>query len=145
MDNIFLFAAVIGIAFVIQFILSSFQMKNFANEFAKLRRKGRVVVGRKSGGFHAGAIVMFLIDDNGLILEAKKLEGTTFLARMKDFPGFEGIYVRDLSKEMVPKSHKNLRKAVEDAALTYRKYTAGEEIPTPPSPFQKVGNLLNRS
>ncbi|MBP3853611.1 MAG: transcriptional regulator GutM, partial [Erysipelotrichaceae bacterium] len=84
MDNIFLFAAVIGIAFVIQFILSSFQMKNFANEFAKLRRKGRVVVGRKSGGFHAGAIVMFLIDDNGLILEAKKLEGTTFLARMKD-------------------------------------------------------------
>ena len=145
MDNIFLFAAVIGIAFVIQFVLSSFQMKNFANEFAKLRRKGKVVVGRKSGGFHAGAIVMFLVDDHGLILEGKKLEGTTFLARTKDFPGFEGIYVRDLTREMVPKSHKNLGKAVEDAAVTYRAYMAGEEIPNPPSPFKRLQNLVRRA
>ena len=71
-------ALVIAVAFIIQFILSSFQMKNFANEFARMRRKGRVVVGRKSGGFHAGAIVMFLIDENGLIREGKKIEGTTF-------------------------------------------------------------------
>ena len=51
-------ALVIGLAFVIQFVLSSFQMKNFNNEFVRLRRKGKVAIGRKSGGFHAGAIVM---------------------------------------------------------------------------------------
>lgn len=138
-------ALIFGVAFLLQFILSSYQMKHFNNEFMKLRRKGRVVVGRKSGGFHAGAIVLFLIDDNGMILESRKLEGTTFLARVQDFPGFAGIYVRDLNKEMVPKSHKNLRKAVEDAALTYRKFTAGEELVSPPSPFQKVGAALKRS
>ena len=47
-------ALVIGLAFVIQFVLSSFQMKNFNNEFVRLRRKGKVAIGRKSGGFHAG-------------------------------------------------------------------------------------------
>ena len=138
-------ALVIAVAFIIQFIVSSFQMKNFANEFARMRRKGRVVVGRKSGGFHAGAIVMFLIDENGLIREGKKIEGTTFLAKVKEYPGFEGVYVRDLTKDMVPKSHKNLGKAVEDAANTYRLYTAGEEIPNPPSPFQRIGGVLKRS
>lgn len=37
---------------------------------------------------------------------------------------------------------------MEDAALTYRKFTRGEVIPDPPSPFQKVGiaarNLFGR-
>lgn len=49
-------ALVIGLAFVIQFVLSSFQMKNFNNEFVRLRRKGKVAIGRKSGGFHAGQL-----------------------------------------------------------------------------------------
>lgn len=91
-------ALVIGLAFVIQFVLSSFQMKNFNNEFVRLRRKGKVAIGRKSGGFHAGAIVMFRIDEKGIIQESRKIEGTTFLARVKDFPGFEGRYVGDLSR-----------------------------------------------
>ena len=112
-------ALVIGLAFVIQFVLSSFQMKNFNNEFVRLRRKGKVAIGRKSGGFHAGAIVMFRIDEKGIIQESRKIEGTTFLARVKDFPGFEGRYVGDLSVNDVEKSHKNLRKAVEDAARQF--------------------------
>ena len=122
-------ALVIGLAFVIQFVLSSFQMKNFNNEFVRLRRKGKVAIGRKSGGFHAGAIVMFRIDEKGIIQESRKIEGTTFLARVKDFPGFEGRYVGDLSVN-------------DDAALTYKKYMAGEEIAQPPSNFQKAGNVV---
>ena len=125
-------ALVIGLAFVIQFVLSSFQMKNFNNEFVRLRRKGKVAIGRKSGGFHAGAIVMFRIDEKGIIQESRKIEGTTF----------QGRYVGDLSVNDVGKSHKNLRKAVEDAALTYKKYMAGEEIAQPPSNFQKAGNVV---
>ena len=58
---------VIAIAFVLQALLSGIQMKHFSDEFVKLRRQGKVAVGRKAGGFHAGAIVMFLIDDKGKI------------------------------------------------------------------------------
>ena len=135
-------ALVNGLAYVIQFVLSSFQMKNFNNEFVRIRRKGKVAIGRKSGVFHAGAIVMFRIDEKGIIQESRKIDGTTFLARVNDFPGFEGRYVGDLSVNDVEKSHKNLRKAVEDAALTYKKYMAGEEIAQPPSIFQKAGNVV---
>ncbi len=131
---------VFAIAFVLQAVLSGLQMKHFSDEFVKLRRRGKVAIGRKSGGFHAGAIVMFLIDENGIIRAGKKMEGVTFLARVRDFPGFEGRYVGDLTEEDGPRNHKNLRKAMADAALTYRKFVAGEEIPDPPSPFQRVGN-----
>ena len=34
-------ALVIGLAFVIQFVLSSFQMKNFNNEFVQTEGQGR--------------------------------------------------------------------------------------------------------
>ena len=94
---------VIAIAFVLQALLSGIQMKHFSDEFVKLRRQGKVAVGRKAGGFHAGAIVMFLIDDKGKIRKGKKLEGVTFLARVKDFPGFEGRYVGALKKEDGPR------------------------------------------
>lgn len=131
-------AIVLGIAFLLQGLLSSIQMKNFSDEFVKLRRKGKVVVGRKAGGFRAGAIVMFLIDDKGKIKKAKKLEGVTFLARVKDFPGFEGKNVRNLTEKDAPRNHKNLGKAIADASLTYRKYMKGETIADPPSPFRRV-------
>ncbi len=133
---------VIAAAFVLQAVMSMLQMKHFSNEFMVLRRKGKVACGRQSGGFHAGAIVLFQIDDAGIIQTARKLEGVTCFARVRNLTGFDGKYVGNLTGEEVPKSHKNLRKAVKDASLTYRKYMAGEEIEQPPSPFQRVGNSV---
>ena len=101
-----------------------------------------MVCGRQAGGFHAGAIVLFLIDDNGIIRKAKKLEGVTCLARFKEMKGFQDKYVGELTGEEIPKTHKNLKKAVKDAALTYCKYISGEEIENPPSPFQKAGRSV---
>lgn len=140
---------VIIAAFMVQSVLSLIQMKHFSDEFVKLRKKGKVAFGRKSGGFHAGAIVMFLIDDNGYIKEGKKLEGVTFLARVRPLAGYEGRYIGDLKEEDGPKNHRNLRKAIADAGLTYRKFINGEEIDTPPAPLTRIGrsagNFLRRA
>ena len=135
---------VVGIAFLMQAILGFVQMRNLTDEFIKLRRKGKVAFGRKSGGFKAGAVVMFRIDEDGIVQEARKLEGTTAFARVKNMDGFEGRYLGDLTKEDAPKHHINLGKAIEDAALTYRKYTAGEEIDNDPlpGPLEKAGNAI---
>lgn len=135
---------VIGIVFAMQAILGFFQMRNLTDEFIQLRRKGKVAFGRKSGGFRAGAVVMFRIDEDGIIQEARKLEGTTAFARVKILEGFEGRYLGTLTKEDAPKHHTNLGKAIEDAALTYRKYTAGEEIDNDPlpGPLEKAGNAI---
>ena len=135
-------------AFVLQAALSMLQMRHFSKEFVKLRRQGRVACGRKAGGFHAGAIVMFLIDSEGRIQAGRKLEGVTCLARVRPLDGLEGRYIGSLTEEDGPKGHRNLRKAIADAALTYNKYVAGEEIEQPPTPFQKIGisarNLVRR-
>lgn len=133
---------VIMAAFFLQAVLSALQMRHFSKEFIKLRKQGKVACGRQAGGFHAGAIAMFLIDDNGIIREARKLEGVTCLARVKVMDGFEGKYVGSLTGEEVAKSHKNLRKAVCDASLTYCKFMSGEEIIDPPSPFQRVESSI---
>ena len=85
---------------------------------------------------------MFLLDEDGIVRCAKKMEGVTCLARVKPLPGFEGRDIRTLTADDVPKSHKNLGKAVEDASLTFRKFTAGEIIPEPPSPFRKLGQSV---
>ena len=134
---------VVGVAFAMQGLFSFLQMRHLSNEFIKLRRKGKVAFGRKSGGFHTGAVVMFRIDDDGIIQEGKKMEGLTALAKVKDLPGFEGRFIGSLTEADGPKGHKNLRKAIEDAALTYRKYTAGEIIEEPPTPLEKAGNALS--
>ena len=133
---------IIAAMFVLQAILSGIQMRHFSKEFVKLRKRGRVACGRKSGGFHAGAIVMFLIDEDGIIQEGKQLCGVTCFARVKSLSGFEGKDVGALTDADLPRYGKNLRKAVLDARDTYNKFMAGEVIPEPPSPFQCAGRAL---
>lgn len=128
--------------FVIQGLLSAVQMKHFAKEFAAMRRRGRVACGRKAGGFHAGAIVMFLLDEDGVIREGKKLVGVTCFARVKPFPGFEGKPLAALDESDLPKCGKNLRRAILDARSTYQLFISGEAIPEPPTPFQRAGRAL---
>ena len=132
----------IAVMFVLQTLLSAIQMRHFTREFMALRRQGKVACGRRAGGFHAGAIVMFLIDGDGVIQEGRKLMGVTCFARVTALPGFEGKYVGGLTEADLPKHGKNLRRAILDARNTYNKFISGEEIPQPPSPFQRVGRTL---
>ena len=118
-------AFLLGAMFLLQGVLSVFQMRHFSKEFVKLRRRGKVACGRKSGGFHAGAIVMFLIDEDGIIQESKKLMGVTCFARVTNLPGFEGKYVGGLTEADLPKYGKNLRRAILDARNTYNKFISG--------------------
>ncbi len=77
---------VVAAAFVLQIVLSSIQMRHFAKEFTAMRRRGRVACGRQAGGFHAGAIVLFLLDGAGVIQEGKMLMGVTCFARVGPLP-----------------------------------------------------------
>lgn len=132
----------IAAMFVLQALLSALQMRHFTREFMKLRRQGKVACGRRAGGFHAGAIVMFLIDDGGCIREGRMLTGVTCFARVRPLPGFEGKFVGALSEADLPRHGKNLRLAILDARDTCNRVMAGEVIPEPPSPFQKAGRAL---
>lgn len=138
------FGLLLAAMFLLQAVLSCIQMRHFAKEFTALRKRGRVACGRQAGGFHAGAIVMFLLDKNDIIQDAKMLMGVTCFARVKALAGFQGKHIGALAEADLPKYGKNLRRAILDARNTYLKFISGEEIPEPPSPFQKAGRVLTR-
>ncbi|MDO5328883.1 MAG: transcriptional regulator GutM [Coriobacteriia bacterium] len=142
MEIVITLGIVLGIAFLLQTAFSMLQMKHFSHEFVKLKKKGRVAVGRKNGAFFAGAIVMFQIDGDGIIQQAKYMEGVTVLARFKDLPGFEGKDISKLTEKDGPEKHRNLKKAIADAANNYNTYEGGGVIENPPSLFKKIGNLI---
>ena len=128
--------------FLIQALLTSAQISHFNREFIQLRRRGKVACGRQSGGFHAGSVVMFLIDENGIIREGNQLTGVTSFARVRPLDGFEGKFVGGLTESDFPRYGKNLRKAILDAKDTYNKVMNGEIVPDKPSPLQRAGRAL---
>ncbi len=120
--NMFKIAVIITIAFVVQIAINMIQIKHFTKEYTEMRRIGKVAVGKKGGKINAGAIVMFGVDENGIIHSAKKLVGITFLARVKPLDGFEGKFVGDLTGNEIQTNHRNLRKAIRNAAENYNSF-----------------------
>ena len=95
-----------GIAFILQYMLTFIQMKSFTAHYSKLRRKGRVAIGKVKGGFNAGCIAMFAIDKDGIILEGSYMQGVTVFARVKELIGFEGKDVGILTEDRLQKFSK---------------------------------------
>ena len=141
--NFWLVACLLGGGYLLQCLFGLMQMKDFSKTFRPLRKMGRVAIGRTNGGLRAGAIVMFAIDENGVILAGKRMMGVTVLAKFKDFTGFEGRNIGELTQTDVEKLPKPLRKAILDAVLNYNIIMSGGEIPPRLSLFQKIGQKLS--
>lgn len=133
------------IAFMLQYLLTFIQMKDFNRSYSTLRKMGRVAIGKVKGVLRAGAIVMFAIDEQGIILTGKYMQGITVLARCKDLKGFEGKDVGNLTPEDCRslKLSKSLTKGVLEASSNYNILMSGGEIPIPPSPFERLSNMLS--
>ena len=93
MDNMFVLGIMVVGAFLIQSALGFFQIKHFGNEYNELKAEGRVAIGKRAGKLTSGTIIMFLLDDEGVIVRGKKLQGTTILARFKPYDKFKGKYI----------------------------------------------------
>lgn len=135
----------LGLAFVIQFFLTMLQIKHFNQNFKVLRKMGRVAIGKKKGGFAAGSISMFSIDDDGIIIKGLCLSGVTVLARFKEINDFNGMDIESLKEEHVKKYPKQVQKSILNASLNYITITKGGTIAdNPKTPIQKVtGSIKN--
>lgn len=137
---------VLGIvAFILQYCLTFLQMKSFTAHYKRLRKMGRVAIGRQKGAVNAGAIVLFAIDSEAKILEGSYMQGVTVLARFKKLKGFEKKSVADLTEGdcKALKLAKPLTKAVIDASKNYTTIMSGNEVPAPESPFQMVAGKVD--
>lgn len=131
-----------GIAFLIQYIFTFAQMKSFTAHYSKLRKRGRVAIGKIKGGFRAGCIAMFAIDQDGIILEGRYMQGITVFARVKELKGFEGKDVGILTEADCKNLAKPLIKAVLETSSNYNVIMGGGKVVEPPSPLQRLGNIF---
>lgn len=88
MNSVIILGLFITLAYMVQILLGLKQIKHFNQVYTELRKKGRVAIGRRSGKLKAGTIVMFAIDKQGIVLEAKKMQGVTIVAHFKDMKDY---------------------------------------------------------
>ena len=131
-------------AFILQYALTFVQMSSFKKSYAELRRKGRVVIGRKKGAARAGAIVMFAIDNNDKVITGEAMQGVTVLARFKKFDYFDGIKVGTINRDdcKAIRLSSSLTSAVLDGVVNYKTISAGGQVEMEPSPFGKLAKKL---
>lgn len=125
-------------AFVVQMGLGFFQIKHFSKAYADLRRLGKVAIGKKPGKIRSGTIVMFAVANSGRILKAKKMQGVTVMAKVKDLQGFEDKNIRHLKEEDYAHCNKLLRLAIQDAVHNYKVIMSGGVIPEKDSFFKRM-------
>ena len=145
MDSIYILGAVVIVAYILQIIFGLKQLKHFNTTYSELRKKGRVAIGRRSGKIKAGTIVMFAVDRKGMILDAKRMQGVTVVARFKTMPSYIGqdIHYLDTYNPVVRKENKLLQIAIEDARELFLRIEAGNYKDVPKfAPVLNVGNQL---
>lgn len=131
-------------AFLLQSFLGLQQIKNFNKEYAKMRKNGRVAIGRRPGKLRAGTLIMFSIDEKGIIQYGKKMQGTTVLARFKDLKGYEGIKIDSLDKNspILKRESKLIKETILSAVQTYNLFINGEEIPEKKAPLVSIKDTV---
>ena len=118
----------LGLAYLLQTALSVSQMRNFTAAYRVLRRQGRVAIGIKKGLFLSGAIVMHAVDDDGDIIDSRKISGVTVFSKFKFFPGFIGRNIRSISADDCVHLPRSVRKATDNARDNYVTIMAGGTV-----------------
>ncbi|WP_134705023.1 transcriptional regulator GutM [Ammoniphilus sp. YIM 78166] len=118
----------IGLSWLAQSVLGFFQIRHFNRKYAELRKLGRVAIGKKTGLFKAGTVVMFAIDHRNTILKAEKMQGVTVFSRVKEMKGFAGKDLLKLTTDDLSKVNKLTRLAIQDALTSYEIISKGGEL-----------------
>ena len=136
--NFFIIMIFIAGAFVVQMGLGFLQIKHFSKAYAELRRIGKVAIGKKPGRIRSGTIVLFAVSNSGKILKAKKMQGVTVMAAVKDLHGFEDKNIKTLSEQDLAHCNKLLKLAILDAVHNYKTIMSGGIIPEKSSLFKNM-------
>ncbi len=123
-------------------VLAMHQMKNFSTAYSTLRRRGRVAMGKQKNALSSGAIVMFLLDEQGRIVTGSRLTGITVWSRFTEFTAYDGQPVAEIDPRSV-KLSASMRRAVANARDNYLTVEAGGVPVEPPAPLMKVINRFD--
>lgn len=105
----------IFIMWMIQGILSYFQIRHFRKRMADLKRKGRILIGRQKGRFVAGSIVILVIDNDKTVIDAEEMSGFTVFNKFKKKTEIIGKHIEDLEGLIANVKNKQSIKAIKKA------------------------------
>ena len=126
MDSILVLIIIAIVVWILNFTLGLIQIKDFNKNYIELRKLGKVAIGRKKGMITSGTIVLIRIENDGLILESRKMQGVTVAARVRNFQGLENMYIDKIEEEDLKKFNKPLKKAILDAVKNYKTFKMEE-------------------
>lgn len=93
--------------YVLQAILTYFQIKNYRSTVSIMRKKGFIGIGTKKKKLGAGNIVILVSDEAGKILEGQLMKGVSVLARFRDLKDFNGLEIGMLREKIINEDGKN--------------------------------------
>lgn len=126
MDSIIVLIIVAITVWILNFTLGLIQIKDFNKNYIELRKLGKVAIGRKKGMITSGTIVLIRIENDGLIVESRKMQGVTIAARVKVFKGLENMYIDKIEEADLKMFNKPLKKAILDAVKNYKTFKTEE-------------------
>ena len=103
-----------------------------------------MAIGKKKGLLTTGAIAMFLIDEDGTIIEGTRLTGITVLARFRPFPEFDGLPIATIQTAGDRRFTRSVRLAVANARDNYLYWMTGQTPPEPPGPIGQLADALRK-
>lgn len=143
--NIFVLGAIAIMAYGLQIFLGMKQIKNFNTVYIRMKRKGKVAIGRRPGKIASGTILLLGVDAEGIVQEAEMMQGISILARFKARPQFVGVDIHRLSEaDFLVKENKLTRQAAANAQKIYLDVEKGNhQDKVPVSPIFNIGNQLS--
>lgn len=143
--NFWFLIIILGIAFFLQFVFTILQIRLFSSKYKHLRNIGKVAIGTVKGGFRAGAIVMFAIDNHGNILKGVYICGVTILARFREITSLKNVNIKEISITRLIKFPKQVQKAILNASSNYNIIMNGGEIEQSKSIFVRTKSFFNKA
>lgn len=118
----------IGVAWLLQSVFGFLQIRHFNKKYAELRSLGRVAIGKRTGLFRAGTVVMFAIDKQNNILKATRMQGVTVFSRVRYMQGFDGKNLLKITENDYRHVNNLTRLAIRDALNSYDIISKGGEL-----------------
>ncbi|MEQ8154676.1 MAG: transcriptional regulator GutM [Clostridiaceae bacterium] len=125
MNNVFTLVAIGVVGWLLNFLFGYMQIKNFNKSYIDMRKKGRVVIGRKRGYLQAGTIILLNIDNEDTIFDCKIMQGISVLAKVKTFKGLEGKNIGEITKDHLTQYRKLTRIAILNAIDNFNQFKEG--------------------
>ncbi|HCG8768508.1 MULTISPECIES: transcriptional regulator GutM [Vibrio] len=117
MDSISLFISIAIVAWVAQIAMSFFQIRAFNRMIQSMASKGKVKIGRTKSRWKARTIVVIVESEQGIITDAKVLNGVTVFARPKTLTEVVGSSY-PLDKHILNKLSNGIQEALNVAFQT---------------------------